>query len=44
MLDHLFTKVMDGRNDHLGDGLRRALCRAPRAFAATGFSISEDGR
>lgn len=32
LLTYLFTEVMDGRNAHLGDGVRRALGRDPRDF------------
>jgi uncharacterized protein YbjT (DUF2867 family) len=32
-LTHLFTKVLDGRNAHLTDGVQRALGREPRDFA-----------
>ena len=44
LLDYLFATVLDGRNEHLGDGVRRALGREPRDFtdyaraaAATGI-------
>lgn len=44
LLTDLFTKVLDGRNSHLTDGVQRALGRAPRDFtdyardtAATGI-------
>ncbi len=30
---YLFTTVLDGRNEHLTDGVQRALGRAPRDFA-----------
>ncbi|MBI1398000.1 MAG: NAD(P)H-binding protein [Betaproteobacteria bacterium] len=33
LLDYLFTTVLDGRNAHLGDGVRRAIGREPRDFA-----------
>ena len=33
MLDYLFSTVLDGRNAHLGDGVRRALGREPRDFS-----------
>lgn len=33
LLDYLFTRVMDGRNASLTDGVRRALGRAPRDFS-----------
>ena len=32
-LTDLFTGVLDGRNAHLTDGVRRALGREPRDFA-----------
>ncbi|WP_282937357.1 NAD(P)H-binding protein [Paenibacillus sp. RC67] len=33
LLTDLFTKVLDGRNSHLTDGVQRALGREPRGFA-----------
>jgi uncharacterized protein YbjT (DUF2867 family) len=33
LLTFLFTEVMDGRNAHLGDGVQRALGRAPKDFS-----------
>jgi uncharacterized protein YbjT (DUF2867 family) len=33
LLTELFTEVLDGRNSHLADGVRRALGREPRDFA-----------
>jgi uncharacterized protein YbjT (DUF2867 family) len=33
LLAYLFTEVLDGRNAHLTDGVRRALGREPRDFA-----------
>ena len=33
LLTHLFTEVLDGRNSRVGDGVSRALGRAPRSFA-----------
>ncbi|WP_406108618.1 NAD(P)H-binding protein [Micromonospora globbae] len=33
LLMYLFTTVLDGRNAHLADGVRRALGRPPRDFA-----------
>ncbi len=33
LLDYLFATVLDGRNAHLVDGVRRALRREPRDFA-----------
>ncbi|MCB1887889.1 MAG: NAD(P)H-binding protein [Rhodocyclaceae bacterium] len=34
LLDYLFGTVLDGRNACLGDGVQRALGRAPRDFSA----------
>ena len=33
LVNYLFTTVLDGRNAHLTDGVRRALGRQPRDFA-----------
>ncbi|SFK19014.1 hypothetical protein SAMN04488498_103242 [Mesorhizobium albiziae] len=33
LLRELFTVVLDGRNEHLTDGVQRALGRAPKDFA-----------
>ena len=33
LISFLFGEVLDGRNAHLTDGVRRALGRAPRDFA-----------
>lgn len=33
LLNYLFETVLDGRNAHLGDGVQRALGRAPKDFA-----------
>lgn len=33
LLEYLFTTVLDGRNESLGDGVQRALGREPRDFA-----------
>ena len=33
LVTYLFTTVLDGRNAHLADGVRRALGREPRDFA-----------
>jgi len=33
LMTYLFTTLLDGRNSHLCDGVRRALGRAPRDFA-----------
>ena len=32
LLDYLFSTVLDGRNAHLCDGVKRALGREPRDF------------
>jgi uncharacterized protein YbjT (DUF2867 family) len=32
LIDYLFTKVLDGRNEYLGDGVQRALGRDPMDF------------
>ena len=34
MLKHLFTEVLDGRDAHVADGVRRTLGREPRDFSA----------
>jgi uncharacterized protein YbjT (DUF2867 family) len=34
LLRYLFTEVLDGRNAHVTDGVRRALGREPKDFAA----------
>ena len=33
LLDYLFSTVLDGRNEHLTDGVQRALGRPPKDFA-----------
>jgi len=33
LVSYLFTTVLDGRNDHLADGVQRVLGRPPRDFA-----------
>lgn len=33
LLSYLFSKVLDGRNARLADGIQRALGRQPRDFA-----------
>jgi uncharacterized protein YbjT (DUF2867 family) len=40
LLTYLFTEVLDGRNAHLTDGVRRALGREPRDF----YSLRARGR
>ncbi|UGQ09651.1 NAD(P)H-binding protein [Yinghuangia sp. ASG 101] len=42
-LRYLFTEVMDGRNQHLADGVRQALGRAPRDFADYARSVAATG-
>jgi hypothetical protein len=32
LVTYLFTEVLDGRNAHVTDGVRRAIGRAPRDF------------
>ena len=51
LLTYLFSEVLDGRNAHLADGVRRALGRGPRDFtdyardaAATGVWSPEPAR
>ncbi|NUP46977.1 MAG: NAD(P)H-binding protein [Catenulispora sp.] len=43
MLSYLFTEVLDGRNAHIGDGVSRALGRAPRDFADYAAAAAENG-
>ena len=33
LMNYLFTTVLDGRNAHLSDGVKRALGREPRDFS-----------
>jgi uncharacterized protein YbjT (DUF2867 family) len=33
LMNYLFTTVLDGRNEHLNDGVQRALGREPRDFS-----------
>ena len=33
LLSYLFSEVLDGRNSHVTDGVKRALGREPRDFA-----------
>ncbi|WP_116021433.1 NAD(P)H-binding protein [Thermomonospora umbrina] len=42
-LMYLFTEVMDGRNAHLGDGVRRALGRGARDFAEYARTAAASG-
>ncbi|MAT85160.1 MAG: NmrA family transcriptional regulator [Gammaproteobacteria bacterium] len=43
LLDYLCTTVLDGRNARLGDGVQRALGRAPRSFGAYAQAAAADG-
>jgi uncharacterized protein YbjT (DUF2867 family) len=43
MLTELFTRVLDGRNAHLTDGVQRALGRAPRDFSEYARSAAATG-
>ncbi len=40
---HLFAEVLDGRNESLADGVREALGRPPRDFAAYAAAAAEAG-
>ena len=43
LLNYLFATVLDGRNAHLGDGVRRALGREPRDFADYALQTAATG-
>ncbi len=43
LLNYLFETVLDGRNAHLGDGVRRALGREPADFTAYARRIAALG-
>jgi uncharacterized protein YbjT (DUF2867 family) len=43
LLDYLFATVLDGRNAHVGDGVQRALGRAPRDFADYASDVAATG-
>lgn len=43
LLDYLFRTVLDGRNEHITDGVRRALGREPRDFATYVRATAADG-
>ena len=43
MLDYLFSTVLDGRNAHLTDGVRRALGRAPKDFSDYAREVAASG-
>lgn len=43
LLNYLFGTVLDGRNAHLRDGVKRALGREPRDFADYARDVAERG-
>ncbi len=43
LLKYLFTNVLDGRNEHLTDGVQRALGRAPRDFREYARDVAATG-
>ncbi|MFQ5505662.1 MAG: NmrA family transcriptional regulator [Planctomycetota bacterium] len=43
LLKYLFTTVLDGRNEHLTDGVQRALGRAPRDFREYARDVAPTG-
>ena len=43
MLDYLFSTVLDGRNAHLTDGVRRALGREPTDFSVYARNAAASG-
>ena len=43
MMDYLFSTVLDGRNEHLTDGVERALGRPPKDFADYAREVSATG-
>lgn len=43
LLDYLFATVLDGRNAHVADGVRRALGREPRDFSDFARRIAASG-
>ncbi len=43
LVDYLFTHVLDGRNAQLADGVRRALGREPKSFAAYARDVAATG-
>jgi uncharacterized protein YbjT (DUF2867 family) len=43
LLKYLFTTVLDGRNEHLTDGVQRALGRAPRDFREYARNVAATG-
>ena len=43
LLEYLFTTVLDGRNEHLADGVQQALGRAPRDFGEYARKVAATG-
>jgi uncharacterized protein YbjT (DUF2867 family) len=43
LLDYLFSTVLDGRNEHVCDGVNRALGREPTDFAVYARRIADSG-
>jgi uncharacterized protein YbjT (DUF2867 family) len=43
LLSYLFSEVLDGRNAHVADGVRRALGREPRGFAGYARDVAASG-
>jgi len=43
LLRYVFKETLDGRNASLGDGMRRALDRAPRDFADYARDVAATG-
>jgi hypothetical protein len=43
LLDELFTKVLDGRNETLTDGVQRVLGRQPKDFFAYATETAATG-
>ncbi|MDI2132040.1 SDR family oxidoreductase [Yinghuangia seranimata] len=43
LIRYLFTEVLDGRNSHLTDGVKRALGREPRDFTEYARSVAATG-
>lgn len=43
LIMYLFTTVLDGRNEHLTDGVQRALGRAPKDFAEYARDVAATG-
>ncbi len=43
LIMYLFTTVLDGRNEHLNDGVKRALGRPPKDFSAYARDVAATG-